>query len=430
VGLQPHHDGCSRRWIALAWLAFGRESHRWSELPRPSLFHGITSVNFSRGVTNLSAIMAVPVQQTRQAAGHRAANTIAILTINPTMTDADVTNITPLRVPSPPLAGEGPAEQRPRLVKDPTAAERQRRSRANRKRDHSGGDVVTARVTRRRRAVTGPVTRPAVTPEKAAPSQTLTDVTPTTVTVPSVTVGDSLAYAAAIALAGCAAWFSIKGMVVLFPGAPLAVVAMAIAMETAKLVTAGWLASRWRATPRVWRLALMAFVLGLAIINATGVYAQLVSAHVGERGAAAAAIETQDAELASSIEVATHVVADLDARVNQIDTAIAEATRRGRTTGAMSIMEAQRRARAGLVEERNREAGTLAALKAERASVTARGRQAEVDATPIRYVTELLGGGEDSERAIRWLIALMVLCCDPLAIALTAAASARQPTTV
>jgi transposase len=32
----------------------------------------------------------------------------------------------------------------------------------------------------------------------------------------------------------------------------------------------------------------------------------------------------------------------------------------------------------------------------------------------------------DSERAIRWLIALMVLCCDPLAIALTAAASARH----
>jgi hypothetical protein len=32
----------------------------------------------------------------------------------------------------------------------------------------------------------------------------------------------------------------------------------------------------------------------------------------------------------------------------------------------------------------------------------------------------------DSERAIRFLIALMVLTCDPLAIALTAAASARS----
>jgi hypothetical protein len=41
---------------------------------------------------------------------------------------------------------------------------------------------------------------------------------------------------------------------------------------------------------------------------------------------------------------------------------------------------------------------------------------------------ELLGTDADSERAIRWLIALMVLTCDPLAIALTAAASAPPST--
>ena len=48
-------------------------------------------------------------------------------------------------------------------------------------------------------------------------------------------------------------------------------------------------------------------------------------------------------------------------------------------------------ARAGLVDERNREAGILEALKAERATVAARGRQIETEATPIRYVAELLG---------------------------------------
>jgi hypothetical protein len=47
---------------------------------------------------------------------------------------------------------------------------------------------------------------------------------------------------------------------------------------------------------------------------------------------------------------------------------------------------------------------------------------------PIRYVAELIGIDSDSEKAIRWLIALMVLCCDPLATALTAAASARRST--
>ncbi len=47
----------------------------------------------------------------------------------------------------------------------------------------------------------------------------------------------------------------------------------------------------------------------------------------------------------------------------------------------------------------------------------------------MRYVAELLGADTDLERAVRWLIALMVLCCDPLAIALTAA-SAQQSTTL
>jgi hypothetical protein len=116
---------------------------------------------------------------------------------------------------------------------------------------------------------------------------------------PALTPIDLTAYAAALALAGVAAYFSIRGMTVLFPGALMAIVVMAATMEAAKLVTAGWLARRWRTTARVWRLVLVTLVAGLAVINATGVYAQLVAAHVGERGAAAAAIETQDAELAA-----------------------------------------------------------------------------------------------------------------------------------
>jgi hypothetical protein len=84
------------------------------------------------------------------------------------------------------------------------------------------------------------------------------------------------------------------------------------------------------------------------------------------------------------------------------------------------------RVRAALVQERNAAAGTLAALKTERAQVSAQGRQVEAEAAPIVYVAEMLGVGGNSERAIRWLIALMVLYCDPLAIALTAATSARR----
>src|SRR5260370_40739873 len=122
---------------------------------------------------------------------------------------------------------------------------------------------------------------------------------------------DGVAYATAIGLASVAALFSIKGMVQLFPGAPLLIIAMASMMEASKLVRAGWLARRWRATVWFWRYILVALVTGLALINAAGVYAQLVAAHVGERGAAQSNVETNDAALAAKIEVATNKITDL-----------------------------------------------------------------------------------------------------------------------
>ena len=66
----------------------------------------------------------------------------------------------------------------------------------------------------------------------------------------------------------------------------------------------------------------------------------------------------------------------------------------------------------------------LAALKAGRASLSARGKQIETEAGHPSGTS--LGISADSEQAIRWLIALMVMCCDPLAIALTAAAPAGR----
>jgi hypothetical protein len=287
----------------------------------------------------------------------------------------------------------------PATKKDRTAAERQRRYRERNK------EPVTPDA--------------AVTPTIPDPPP-LAGRAPVTAVTPGV---DVAAYAAAIALAGCAAFFSINGMTVLFPGAPSAVVAMAATMEASKLIAAGWLAARWRFTPWLARLTLVALIAGLAVINAAGVCAQLVAAHVGQRGEAASAIEAKDAALAGRIELAAHAVSDIDRRLGQIDTAIEQAAKRGKTSTALSAMEGQRKARAELSAQRQREASTLADLKVQRGGISARARQMETEAAPIRYVAELVGADTNSEQAIRWLILMMVLCCDPLAIALTAAAS-------
>jgi hypothetical protein len=230
-----------------------------------------------------------------------------------------------------------------------------------------------------------------------------------------------LAYVVAVALAGIAAYFSIRGMIVLFPGAPAAIVVMGVAMEAAKLVTVAFLAHQWRVLGGLSRAVLVTLVAGLAAINAAGVYSQLVAAHFGDRFAATSAVETQASALAAKTEVQMQTVADLDRRVGQIDAAIAEMVKRGRTAGALEAIGAQRKLREALVSQRRHEAETLAGLKGEAGAVAAKSRQIEVEAAPIMYVAQLMGA--TTEQAIRLLILLMVLTCDPLALALTAAAS-------
>src|SRR5262249_8966518 len=113
-------------------------------------------------------------------------------------------------------------------------------------------------------------------------------------------------------------------MAVLFPGSPLSAVGMAVAMEAAKLVTVGWLARRWRITAWIWRFVLVMLVAGLALINAAGVYAQLGQAHVGQRAEMSNGTIVQSATVDAKIAAQQHTVADLDARVRQIDSAIAK----------------------------------------------------------------------------------------------------------
>lgn len=260
-----------------------------------------------------------------------------------------------------------------------------------------------------------------VTPAVAA-------VTPVVIPVrPAVTPAvDAAAYAVSIGLAGVAAWFSIHGMVTLFPGTPVSIIVFAGMLETGKLVTTAWVAARWDGMLWLTRFVLMAFVVMIASINAAGVYAQLTSAHIGDRAEASGAVQVQDAEIAARIEVATAKIADLDKQIAQIDAAVAEAANRGNTRTAMNVMGDQKTNRAGLVAGREKAAQALVALKAERAGVAVQGRRIETEAAPIQSVAELFGIHADPEQLIHWLIALMVLCCDPLAIALMAAVSAHR----
>ena len=276
--------------------------------------------------------------------------------------------------------------------------------------------TATERSRRHRQRKTATATVPA-TPATA-------DATPATLPATGGTALQALTLAAAVALAAVAAYFSVSGMGILFPGAVAAVVAMACAMEAGKLVGAAWVAHHWQRTGGLLRAVLVALIATLAVINAVGVYGRLSAAHLAPHVAAAAATEQAASTIGARIEWQTNVVGDIDRRIGQIDSAVDEATRRGRGRAAMALADEQRRNREALAAQRQHEAATLVSLRGDQAQVQAESRKVEADIGPLRYAATLIGLGD--EQAIRWLILLMVLTCDPMAIVLVVAASARR----
>jgi hypothetical protein len=72
-----------------------------------------------------------------------------------------------------------------------------------------------------------------------------------------------------------------------------------------------------------------------------------------------------------------------------------------------------------VVASRQAASATLIEMQAQRAALTAERERVEAAMGPIQYLAVMVG--TDAETALRWLILLMVLCCDPAAIALTIA---------
>ncbi|UPJ47334.1 hypothetical protein IVB30_29215 [Bradyrhizobium sp. 200] len=234
----------------------------------------------------------------------------------------------------------------------------------------------------------------------------------------------AFALAAALALATVAAYFSVAGMAEIFPGAPVAVMVLAATMEVGKLVIAGWLAAHWRQTNWKMRFVMVCLVAGLALINAAGVFGKLVEAHVSVAASSRSGVTERIEALEARVTAQTAAVADLDSRIAQIDRAVDESTRRGRVTRAINIATQQRVMRDGLDTQRQAATATLVGLQAQRAALAGERSRIEASAGPIQYLAMMVGAAP--EVAVRWLILLMVLCCDPAAIALTVAAASRR----
>ena len=83
----------------------------------------------------------------------------------------------------------------------------------------------------------------------------------------------------ALFISSVAAYFSIAGLIAIFPGAPIAVGLMGSALELGKLVSASWIYRFWNRTNVLMRTYFITAIVVLSLITSIGVFGYLTRAY-------------------------------------------------------------------------------------------------------------------------------------------------------
>lgn len=229
----------------------------------------------------------------------------------------------------------------------------------------------------------------------------------------------------ALALSAIAAWYSVAGLVAIFAAAALPVIIMGGALEASKLVAVSYLHRHWNETTRLLKYYLICAVAVLMVITSMGIFGFLSKAHldqavpIGNVQADLALIDEKIKIQRDNIESARNTLRQMDAQVDQL---LARTDTEAGADKASKLRRSQARERDRIIKEINVAQKIIAPLNEERAKIASEVRKVEAEVGPVKYVAALIYGdnpGTDLlEKAIRWVIILLVVVFDPLAVAL------------
>lgn len=204
-----------------------------------------------------------------------------------------------------------------------------------------------------------------------------------------------------LSIAGMAGYYSIYGLMLVFSGAAVYVAMGAAAIEVGKLVLTSVLFHYWRKLNILLVTYCVVAVLALMAVTSWGVYGYLSAAyqksqapleHINER------IVLLDSEYERKV-----------ARLQQMDDIISSIAP-NYVTKRLEEKKQQEAERLQLIERINR-------IEEEKLQLTATRLETEVHIGPIIKIADAFNVSPD--RAVHWLIVLIMVVFDPLAVALT-----------
>lgn len=234
-----------------------------------------------------------------------------------------------------------------------------------------------------------------------------------------------LALIAGLLISGVAIYYSVAGLVNIFAAAAVPIIIMGASLEIAKLVATVWLKQNWNIAPRLLKAYLMVAVAILMAITSMGIFGFLSKAHSDQNlvsGDVQARIEIYDQKIQTSrenIEANRRALAQLDAAVDQT---LGRSTDEAGAARAVTVRRSQRTERARLLQEIEEEQATITQLNEEAAPIKAQAREVEAKVGPIKYIAQMIYGDNPDanllEKAVSWMIIMIVVVFDPLALAL------------
>jgi preprotein translocase subunit SecF len=220
----------------------------------------------------------------------------------------------------------------------------------------------------------------------------------------------------AIIIAGCAAFFSITGLGVLFSGAALSVMVMAGSLEFAKLVAATYLKQKWDEIKGFNKWYLVSAVAVLMLITSAGIFGYLSNAFQQQN----LKLQQVDREIAVySTKITTN-----DAQITQLNTQL------GQLSSTQNTILDKGKVNSRLlrsIDSKDRQVGTInkkiSSLQDDNAKnndeinkIKIKNLDLEKEVGGFRFVAEAFG--MELKNVVKFFIFLIVIVFDPLAVAL------------
>lgn len=226
---------------------------------------------------------------------------------------------------------------------------------------------------------------------------------------------------AGLLLSGTAAYYSIIGLIAIFPGALFAISLMGASLEFAKLVAASWLYRNWDIAPKIIKSYFIFAILILMFITSLGTFGYLSKVHiessvsVADKSIEIARIEQQIANEQRQLNNAQKAIDNLE---NAASASMFDAAR---------VRTQQRDERNQLTNEIRQSSKRIDELNLELVPLKVANAQVEAKVGPLKYIAELIYGKDEAanyfDSAVRFVIILIVLVFDPLAVLLLIAAN-------